>query len=81
MARAQWPLLHDRPVVQVVLTFPQGGQKVTRTVLADTGAAGLLDPFEFVFDEVDCLLCGGKPFKSVFLGGSYSGRIPSTWFR
>ena len=38
MPRAQWPLLHGRPIVQIVLTLAQGGMKVTRNLLADTGA-------------------------------------------
>ena len=76
MALAQWPLLHDRPVIQVVLTLAQGGQKVTRRLLADTGAAGRRDPFELILDEVDCLLCGGKLSKMVSLGGSFAGTHP-----
>jgi hypothetical protein len=76
MALAQWPLRHDRPVIQVVLTLAQGRQKVTRTLLADTGAGGRRGPFHLVLDEVDCLLCGGKLSKIVSLGGSYSGTYP-----
>jgi len=76
MAIAHWPLLQHRPVIQVVLTLAQGGQKVTRTLLADTGAGGGRDPFQLVLDEVDCLLCGGKVSKMVSLGGSYSGIHP-----
>jgi hypothetical protein len=76
MARAQWPLRHDRPVIEAILTLAQGGQKVTRTLLADTGAGEAQGPFEIVLDEVDCLMCGATPFKMVALGGSYRGVYP-----
>ena len=62
MARAQWPLVGNRPVIEVVLTLAQGGQKVNRTLLADTGAGNAQSAFEFLLDENDCLLCGhGRP--------------------
>jgi hypothetical protein len=76
MLRVQWSLRQRRPVIQVVLTLAQGGQKVTRTLLADTGAGAAADPFELLLDEVDCLLCCGKPSMLVTLGGSYSGSHP-----
>ncbi|MSQ94305.1 MAG: hypothetical protein EXR98_07085 [Gemmataceae bacterium] len=76
MARAQWPLQHGRPIIEIVLTLAQGAQKVTRRLLADTGAGAMHDPFDIVLDEVDCLMCGGKPSKMVPLGGSYSGTHP-----
>jgi hypothetical protein len=76
MGSAQWPLHHDRPAIQVVLTLAQGGQKVMRTLLADTGAGAAQDPFEIVLDEIDCMMCGATPFKMVTLGGSYTGIYP-----
>ncbi len=76
MARAQWPLLGDRPVIEIVLTFAQGGQRVTRTLLADTGAGSMQSKFEILVDENDCLLCGGKPSHSVSLAGAYTGTYP-----
>ncbi|MBI3822359.1 MAG: hypothetical protein HY289_06735 [Planctomycetes bacterium] len=76
MARVQWQLRNDRPVIQVMLALAPGGQKVTRTVLADTGAGAANDPFEFVLDEIDCLLCGGTPLKTVTLGGAFTGVHP-----
>jgi hypothetical protein len=76
IARALFPLLHGRPVIEVVLTLVQGGQKVARTLLADTGAGAVHDPFDLILDEVDCLLCGGSPTKMVSLGGTYSGLHP-----
>ena len=72
----QWSLRNGRPIIEVVLTLAQNGQKVTRTLLADTGAGAMHDPIDLVLDEVDCLLCGGKPSKMVSLGGSYSGTYP-----
>lgn len=76
MPTAHWPLRHGRPIIQVVLTLAQGGQRVTRTLLADTGAGALHDPVDLVLDEIDCLLCGAKPSKMVTLGGSYAGTFP-----
>jgi hypothetical protein len=76
MAFAQWPLLDDRPVIQIVLTLAQGGPKVTRTLLADTGAGARRDPFQLILDEVDCVLCGGKVSKMITLGGSFVGTYP-----
>ena len=73
MPRAQWVLRHGRPVIEIVLTLAQNNQKLIRTVLADTGAGEAQDPFEFVLDETDCVLCGGTPSKSVAIGGAYSG--------
>jgi len=68
--------MRGRPTIEVVLTLVQGGQTVTRTLLADTGAGTAQAPFEMLLDETDCLLCGGKTSKSVSLGGAYSGTFP-----
>jgi hypothetical protein len=76
MPRAQWPLLHDRPVIEVVLTLVQGSQQVVRRLLADTGAGSTQAGFELLLDEHDCLLCGGTPLPDIFLGGAYSGSYP-----
>lgn len=76
MARAQWPLRHGRPIIEIVLTLAQGAQSVTRILLADTGAGAIQDPFDLVLDEVDCLMCGGTPSGVVPLGGSYIGPYP-----
>lgn len=76
MARAVWPLLNERPVIEVVLTLVQGGQKVTRTLLADTGAGNLKAPFELLLDEDDCLLCGRPATVSTPLLGAYAGTFP-----
>ena len=76
MARAQWPLLNDRPVIEVILTFAQGGQKATRTLLADTGAGNMQAPFELLLDENDCLH-GGRPVsQTIPLLGAYTGTYP-----
>jgi hypothetical protein len=76
MPRAQWPLRHGRPIIEVVLTLAQGGPKVTRILLADTGAGAMHDPVDIVLDEIDCLMCGGNPAQIVPLGGSYTGFHP-----
>ena len=77
MARAQWPLQQGRPTLEVILTHAKSGQKVVRTLLADTGAGAEHDQFEFVLDGVDCVLCGGLPFRTVAVGGAYSGVYPA----
>lgn len=76
MARAQWPLRGNRPVIEIVLTFAQGGQKVKRMLLADTGAGNTQSRFEILLDENDCLLCGGNPSHLLSLAGAYTGTYP-----
>jgi hypothetical protein len=76
MPRVEWPLLHGRPVVEVALALAQGGQQLTRKLLADTGAGELNAGFELLLDEYDCLLCGGIPVQSISLGGAYTGSYP-----
>ncbi|HEV7225831.1 MAG TPA: hypothetical protein VGN42_24205 [Pirellulales bacterium] len=76
MARAQWPLRHGRPIVEVSLALVQGGQRVVRRLLADTGAGDAQSGFELLLPEQDCLSCGGTPLKAVVLGGAYVGSYP-----
>jgi hypothetical protein len=76
MPHFQWPLLHDRPIVQVILAFVQGGQQIARNLLADTGAGTVQSGFELLLGEQDCLLCGGIPLPGVVLGGAYVGSYP-----
>lgn len=81
MARAQWPLLNERPVIEVILTLAQGGQKLRRTLLADTGAGNMKAPFELLLDENDCLHCGKPALQSAPLVGAYTGTFPLYWVR
>src|SRR3989442_842947 len=81
MPRAQWPLLHDRPIIQVILALVQGGQQVARNLLADTGAGTAQSVFELLRDERDCLLCGGFSLQGVVLGGVYVGSSPVSLVR
>ena len=76
MPRAQWSLKQGRPVIKVTLCLAQGGPKVTRTLLADTGAGTTHAPFELLLDEDDCLLCGTGVSYMVSLGGAYAGSYP-----
>ncbi|MGC8643806.1 MAG: hypothetical protein ACP5XB_28430 [Isosphaeraceae bacterium] len=76
MPRAQWPLLHHRPVVEVVLALRPGAQPLVRQLIADTGAGTAQAGFELVLQEDDCLLCGGIPSHPVSLGGAYTGSCP-----
>lgn len=76
MALAQWPLRHGRPIVEITLSLSQDGQQVVRALLADTGAGATHDPFDLVLDEIDCLMCGGRPAMMVPLAGSFAGIHP-----
>lgn len=76
MPRVQWSLSGGRPVVEVILALAQGGQQITRKLLADSGAGDLNAGFELLLDEYDCLLCGGIPLQPVALGGAYKGSYP-----
>ncbi|MGH7136646.1 MAG: hypothetical protein ACREHD_12965 [Pirellulales bacterium] len=54
MPRVQWPLRQDRPIVEVVLALAQGGQQITRSLLADTvSAVGVPSP-PAGFDGIGC---------------------------
>ncbi len=76
MPRIQWPLVHGRPVLEVNLETALGGQRMSRRLLAETGAGGALSGFEILLKEQDCLACGGIPLPDVVLGGAYSGSYP-----
>ena len=76
MARAPWPLQHDRPAIEVTLTLALGGTQVSRWLLADSGAGNAKAAFEILLDETDCLLCGGKPTQIISLTGALAGPFP-----
>ena len=76
MPRAVWPLRHDQPTIQIVLSWPTGSQTVVRHLLADTGAGSARSGFEMVLDEQDCTGAGGIPSQPVTLGGAYIGSFP-----
>jgi hypothetical protein len=76
MPRSEWPLQRGRPCVEIVLTLAQGGQPLSRTLLADTGAGSQTAKFEFILDEDDCLLCDGTPGRPVTLSGASIGSFP-----
>jgi hypothetical protein len=76
MPRVQWPLLHHRPIVEVVLPLTSGAQPLIRRLIADTGAGTAQAGFELLLREDDCLACGGIPSHPVSLGGAYAGSFP-----
>lgn len=76
MPSVVWPLQKGRPKVEIVLTLAVGGQKVTRVLLADTGAGSDQALFELVLDEDDCLLCHSSVMGRLQLHGAYSGAHP-----
>ena len=73
MPRQVWPLLHDRPMIRIVLTTVPGGQQVVRSLLADSGAGSAHSGVDLLLAESDCLHANGKATKIVALGGSYVG--------
>jgi hypothetical protein len=75
--RVCWPLINNRPAVQVVLTLALGGQPYTRNLLADTGAGSRWSGPDLLLDEQDCLLCGGFAHQPIVLGGAYIGSFPT----
>jgi hypothetical protein len=76
MPAAQWPIQHERPEIQVIISVFGGGHGVLRRLVADTGAGNRQSVFELVLLEHDCLQCGGIPMGQVQLGGAYSGWFP-----
>jgi hypothetical protein len=73
MPRLVWPLLRDRPRIQVELTMVASGQQVVRNLLADTGAGAAHAGVDLLLAEHDCLHANGMPAKRIALGGSYVG--------
>jgi hypothetical protein len=77
MPRAQWPLLHGRPIVEVMLRAVPGGQQLVRRLIADTGAGDQRSAIELLLDEQDCLVCRARPLKAIVLGDAYVGSYPA----
>ncbi len=75
MPRVQWPLLGNRPCVQIGLTPTATGQPLFLNLLADTGAGTRYGHFELILHETDCRRCGGLPGRLVILRGAYTGRF------
>jgi hypothetical protein len=77
MPRVVWPLLHQRPRIEIVLTRVADGQPIIRPLLADSGAGSLLSLFELLLEEGDCLSCDGRSGGPIVLGGAYTGSFTS----
>src|ERR1700722_17693937 len=73
MPRVIWPLLHDQPRIEIVLTRASDSQPVIRELLADTGAGTSQSPFDLILETSDCLSCGGRSGTTIALGGAYNG--------
>ena len=63
-------------MIEVLLALALGGTKVSRTLLADTGAGNAQASFEILLEENDCILCAGKASQMVPLGGAFTGLFP-----
>jgi hypothetical protein len=71
-----WPLQHDRPRIEIVLSLHWGSQDLVRYLVADTGAGARQSVFQLILDEPTCLRCGGMRMGHVQLGGAYAGSFP-----
>ena len=76
MPRVLWPLHGGRPTIQILLVLRPSGQKVPRTLLADTGAGNLKSRFHFLLTAADIQLCGGLYSHTVNLRRAYQGPHP-----
>jgi hypothetical protein len=76
MGRVVWPLLHDRPIIEIVLSPISGSQPLVRQLIADTGGGTAQDPIELLLRENECLLCGGVLSHAITLYGVLSGPVP-----
>jgi hypothetical protein len=76
MPAAQWSLRNDRPMIEIVLSLPTGGQNLVRRLVADTGAGARQSVFQLILQETDCRQCGGILMGQVTLGGAYRGSFP-----
>jgi hypothetical protein len=76
MPRVTWPLLRNRPCIQVVLVPWFGGRNFVRDLLADTGAGSSRSGFDLLLNEQDCIACGGNPATSLQVHGAYAGTFP-----
>jgi len=76
MPRMEWPHVSDRPVVKVEFQSAATGDRVERTLLADSGAGERGDNFDLILTTVDCIEFGGILMELTALGGAYSGEFP-----
>lgn len=77
MTRVTWPLQRSRPIVQIQVVEVATDHRVTRMLLADTGAGGLDAPFELILRASDCeRYMGLRSSDDVQLGGAIVGTYP-----
>jgi len=81
MSRVSWPLQNGRPVIRLTLFAAEGGQKYTRTLLADTGGGRRNSRWDVILSMDDCRLFGLNQVGLVYLGGAYSGDFPLVMVR
>jgi hypothetical protein len=77
--RAAWPLVYGGPVVEISLALPATGQRVTRTLLADTGAGAAHTGMDLVLSEEDRLRYRAGNAGTLRLGGAFTGGFPAFW--
>ena len=71
MPATLWPLIKERPCIEVVL--PRAKGNTLRSLVADTGAGNRRATFQLLMNESDCLQSGGRLIGQAQLGGAYTG--------
>jgi len=75
MATILWPLINDRPCIEVIV--PRAKGNTLRRLVADTGAGNRLASFQLLLLESDCLQSAGRLMGQAQLGGAYSAHFGS----
>ena len=79
MPATLWPLVNDRPCIEIILPRAKGNR--LRRLVADTGAGNRRAAFQLLLSESDCKQSAGKLIGQAQLGGAYIGqfRVYSLW--
>jgi len=73
MPATLWPLVNDRPCIEIILPRAKGNR--LRRLVADTGAGNRHAAFQLLLTESDCKQSGGRLIGQVQLGGAYIGQF------
>jgi hypothetical protein len=76
MCRVCWPLVNERPVIQVTFLGTEDGQEYIRTLLADTGGGRRNSHWDVILSVNDCRLFGLDQAGMAHLVGAYTGDFP-----
>ena len=73
MPATLWPLINDRPCVEIIL--PRAKGNTLRRLVADTGAGNRRATFQLLLNESDCKQSAGRLIGQAQLGGAYTGQF------